>query len=168
LAVGTSASAESYLWWKIEPLSALQGENGITFRVFGPQREIALRVTLLSEETREGLVIPAGALQALGLTLRTANGERLVDSEWRSGAIIGDSGDTVVAQSDAVVLEPGDRLEVTLALRPADAGTFETGEYAVGLDLRRVAAGLQATDGRPWTGRYIERGEVTLRIVQPR
>jgi hypothetical protein len=148
----------------------MTGENGLTFEVFDARSELPLRLTFIHEDTDESLTMPPEFLQRGRIGWQEGGRTVSIAVEWQKAEIVTvDSIDVPSWVSSTQVLAPGDRVHCSGVIRREDSGTpFGLAEHRLTLDLGSAVRTLQSPAGTEWNGRIVERGEVTLRVLEVR
>ena len=160
--------AAPYLWWKLELRSALTPLNGLSFDMYGSQRQLDVVLTFVNEDSDEGLVLPRNFLQSLRVSAAVGNGRAApIETRWSGAVLVASGVDYTMSVEESATLWPGDRLEVRGTIVRPEETEFTPGEYELTLHVG-PARGLTTADGRPWSGRYEAEGTVNVHVIEPR
>ena len=169
--VGAQEPATAYLRWSVEVVDGLQAENGVTFDAFGERSEVPLRVTFINEETDQVLLVQPSFIDNVDVTWHHDGRAVPVTIQWRAAEVIAPDEITIpVALRIAIALEPGGRLTLDAVIQKGgnDDSAFGLGEHRLTLNLQRAVRSLQSPLGTPWVGRYVESGDITVRVIEAR
>jgi len=169
--VGAQAPATAYLRWSVEVVDGLQAENGVTFDAFGERSEVPLRVTFINEETDQVLLVQPSFIDNVDVTWHHDGRAVPVTIQWRAAEVIAPDEITIpVALRIAIALEPGGRLTLDAVIQKGgnDDSAFGLGEHRLTVNLEGAVRGLQSPLGTPWVGRYVESGDITVRVIEAR
>jgi hypothetical protein len=169
--VGAQEPATAYLRWSVEVVDGLQAENGVTFDAFGERSEVPLRVTFINEETDQGLLVQPSFIDNVDVTWHHDGRTVPVTIQWRAAEVIAPDEITIpVALRIAITLEPGGRLTLDAVIRKRGSAdsAFGLGEHRLTVNLEGAVRGLRSPLGTPWVGRYVESGDITVRMIEVR
>ena len=165
----SESSAANYLLWKIELRSAHSPVNGLSFDIYGAQRQLDFVLTFVNEESDRPLVLPANFVQTLRLRVLNQSGRNEpVETRWSAGRLVTSSGDHAITVGEATTLWPDDRVEIQGSLAKPDELEFTPGVYSVVIDVRSAARGIRTNAGTAWSGRYEAEGTVRVQVIEPR
>lgn len=161
----------AFLRWSVDVVDGLQAENGLTFDAFGEQRDVPVRVTFINEEADEAVLVQPSFVDNVDVTWHQGGRAVPVTVQWRDAEVI-TSDDTVIPVTlrTAVTLEPGGRLTLDGVIRKRgdDDSSFGLGEHRLTFNLVKAVHSLQTPLGTPWIGRYVESGDITVRMIEMR
>lgn len=168
--IDASASfAAPYLFWKIQLRSAQSPVNGLSFDMYGAQRQLDFVLTFVNEDTDVALALPANFVQTLRLRVLNESGrDEPAETRWMAGRVVTSGGDHVISVAEPATLQPGDRVEVQGSLARRDEREFLPGVYSVVIDIGAAAKGIRAAAGSAWNGRYEPGGTVRVHLIEPR
>jgi hypothetical protein len=159
------------LRWSVEVVDGLQAENGVTFDAFGERREVPVRVTFSNEDTDQGLLVQPSFVDNVDVMWHDGGRAIPVTIQWRDAEFVTPDDIAIpLTLRTAITLEPGSRLTLdgVIQKRGDDDSSFGFGEQRLTINLERAVRSLQTPLGTPWVGRYVESGDVTLRVIEVR
>jgi hypothetical protein len=169
--VGAQEPQTAYLRWSVDIVDGLQAENGLTFDAFGEQSEVPVRVTFINEETDEALLVEPSFVDDVDVTWHHDRRAIPVSIQWRDAEVTTPDDIVIpVTLRTAITLEPGARLTLDGVIRKRgdDDSAFGLGEHRLTINLERAVRSLQSPAGTPWVGRYVESGDITVRVIEAR
>lgn len=160
----------AYLRWSVDVADGLQAENGVTFDAFGERSEVPVRVTFINEETDEALLVQPSFVDNVDVTWHHDLRAVPVTIQWRDAEVTTPDDIVIpVTLRTAITLEAGGLLTLEGVIQKrGDDSAFGLGEHRLSLNLERAVRSLQSAAGTPWVGRYVESGDITVRMVEVR
>ena len=169
--VGAQEPATAYLRWSVDVVDGLQAENGVTFDAFGERSEVPVRVTFINEETDQRLLVQPSFIDNVNVTWNRDGRAVPITVQWLDAELITPDEIAIpVTLRTAITLEPGARLTLDGVIRKRgdDDSALGLGEHRLTLNLQRAVRSVQSPLGTPWVGRYVESGDITVRMIEMR
>jgi hypothetical protein len=158
---------ERKLWTGMVVQGALRG-GGFSFDLFGRPPAIEVVVTVVNDSP-DTLVFPAAFAANLVVSLQRGDSLVATNTVWQAVDVaVPDEDGTPVGLSAAFNVVPQGVVRISGLLQPTINATFERGDYAVILNVRKSVATVRDGAGRPWLGHFGEELRMPVRIIEPK
>ena len=151
----------------LEPIKKFYIPGRAGYGIFGPMREVELKITLVSEQEHDAVILEPGFFRELRWEL--ANGQqqsRPLAAMWSERIECGSASlSRDCAFASRLVLAPRDSVQAYVTLRTPEP-VLESGEYMVVLDSNEARSRVLRSDGTPWKGAILERTGIRLAVQE--